>query len=1082
MSKGLTEQQYLLLSQLAYANIADTSEDAEKYNTMTLGEVLDKVGKNKFKTNGGITTEEFNGIIDKINDSSELRNLTLKGYQNNNKSGNYDGFVGYAFEDNEGNSYLAFRGSESNTPEGQHQGKFGVDWVDNVTMGVNGESLQFEDVKRFVNMYGRSIINPTENSKGKVYVTGHSKGGANALYACAAIDGVTGIAFDAPGIDQALSFEERMNLIKSGVVNCVINDDIVGASLFHSEKRKFCLPEITFKYTDDDGNELLGTDLNGTILGLATGHYTQAFDFDVNGEAKIGQRTKKSMIAEWITRELYLENILHGRPLSKLVDKISLLKDVERLTQIKDPLIFIQGLENMLVKMLNDIILSPIKDLKELFRLSTLLAPPRVDPLTLDLDGDGIETVGISNGVYFDLDSNGIKEKTAWLGKDDGFLVYDKNGDGIINNSQELFGDVTKLQDGTTAKSGFMALGEFDENHDGKIDKQDSIYSKLRVWRDLVQDGISENNELFTLEELGIESIDLYSKNINSKMDSGTIEVNRGSYTKKDGSKHNISELLFERDTFDSNSFDNFEVDEEVLNLPNLFGKGDLKCLSESIMADKTGELRSLVKAFVSEKKEDNRHSIFLKILYKWTGCEKIDSTSRGTNIDAKKIAVIEKFFGNKFEGVNGANPNINAAAVLENIFKQLYDNFYYQLMGQSHLKEVLPLIYGDKQLEKITGYFDSVLANNIEDGKELLYEFVSTLRTMKIEKLVDIKGLSNYYTAKSNELGFIIDSIYKVRVKGTQLNDILNGGDGDDVLDGGSGNDYLEGKAGNDIYVYKKGYGTDTINNYDPSYSTSVDILRMEDIKSIEVNFKASIDDLIIEMKDGSGNVTIKNFYSSDAYKIDRIEFSDGIKYEIKDLMNMIFKVEGTNENEIIYGSNRSDKIEGNGGEDKLYGAAGDDILDGGLGNDYLDGGAGNDTYVFGKGYGQDIIDNSSSSGSDIDVLLMKDLSFNEVTLTISNTDLIIEVNGTKDSIKVARYFENGYFSLEKIKFVDGKEMSFNDVKEYLTTVGMKLYGTSENDTIKGTSQMNWSKTEIYGKEGNDSLYGGSGNNVLYG
>ncbi|SHJ64970.1 Haemolysin-type calcium binding protein related domain-containing protein, partial [Clostridium cavendishii DSM 21758] len=124
-------------------------------------------------------------------------------------------------------------------------------------------------------------------------------------------------------------------------------------------------------------------------------------------------------------------------------------------------------------------------------------------------------------------------------------------------------------------------------------------------------------------------------------------------------------------------------------------------------------------------------------------------------------------------------------------------------------------------------------------------------------------------------------------------------------------------------------------------------------------------------------------------------------------------------------------------------------DILDGGIGNDYLDGGVGNDTYVFGKGYGQDIIDNSSSSGSDIDVLLMKNLSFNEVTLTISNTDLIIEVNGTKDSIKVARYFENGYFSLEKIKFSDNKELDVKGVQDVLENnkkQGIKAYASVNN------------------------------------
>lgn len=230
MGKELTEEQYLLLSQFAYANITDTPEQANYYKDMSFGEIIDELSTREFKDNGGITNKEFHNIMDKISQDPQLSSLTLNGYENNNKSGNYDGFVGYSFGDAEGNSYFSFRGSESNTPEGQTQGHFGIDWIDNATMGIQGKSLQFDDINKFLDKYGT----------GQIYVTGHSKGGANALYACASRNGVTGVAFDAPGIDQALSSEEIGILIKSGVVNCIIDDDVVGPLLFHSEKRKFC--------------------------------------------------------------------------------------------------------------------------------------------------------------------------------------------------------------------------------------------------------------------------------------------------------------------------------------------------------------------------------------------------------------------------------------------------------------------------------------------------------------------------------------------------------------------------------------------------------------------------------------------------------------------------------------------------------------------------------------------------------------------------------------------------------------------------------------------------------------------------
>ena len=69
-------------------------------------------------------------------------------------------------------------------------------------------------------------------------------------------------------------------------------------------------------------------------------------------------------------------------------------------------------------------------------------------PLIVDLDGDGIETVGVSEGVYFDHDGNGFAEKSGWVGKDDGILVRDINNNGTIDNGTELFGNNSVLSSG----------------------------------------------------------------------------------------------------------------------------------------------------------------------------------------------------------------------------------------------------------------------------------------------------------------------------------------------------------------------------------------------------------------------------------------------------------------------------------------------------------------------------------------------------------------------------------------------------------------------------------------------------------
>ncbi len=88
-------------------------------------------------------------------------------------------------------------------------------------------------------------------------------------------------------------------------------------------------------------------------------------------------------------------------------------------------------------------------------------------------------------------------------------MVRDINNDGIINDGTEVFGDYTIKQDGTRAKHGFDALADLDENKDGKIDNQDSLFAQLKVWQDKNKDGISQKEELQNLTDLNIQSLNL---------------------------------------------------------------------------------------------------------------------------------------------------------------------------------------------------------------------------------------------------------------------------------------------------------------------------------------------------------------------------------------------------------------------------------------------------------------------------------------------------------------------------------------------------------------------------------------------
>jgi Ca2+-binding RTX toxin-like protein len=155
-------------------------------------------------------------------------------------------------------------------------------------------------------------------------------------------------------------------------------------------------------------------------------------------------------------------------------------------------------------------------------------------PIALDLDGDGVELINKEDSrAYFDVKGNGFRSNVGWVGADDAFLAIDKDGNGKIDQSDELsFALWTAAPDDTDLDA---LKSVFDTNHDNKIDVSDDLFGQMRVWQDANGDGVTDAGELKTLAQAGITSLNLTAAQTDWASGGNHI-TGFTTYTKTDGS------------------------------------------------------------------------------------------------------------------------------------------------------------------------------------------------------------------------------------------------------------------------------------------------------------------------------------------------------------------------------------------------------------------------------------------------------------------------------------------------------------------------------------------------------------------
>ncbi|CAM09824.1 iron-regulated protein FrpC [Neisseria meningitidis FAM18] len=829
------------------------------------------------------------------------------------------------------------------------------------------------------------------------------------------------------------------------------------------------------------------------------------------------------------------------------------------------------------------------------------------DPLALDLDGDGIETVATKgfSGSLFDHNRDGIRTATGWVAADDGLLVRDLNGNGIIDNGAELFGDNTKLADGSFAKHGYAALAELDSNGDNIINAADAAFQTLRVWQDLNQDGISQANELRTLEELGIQSLDLAYKDVNKNLGNGNTLAQQGSYTKTNGTTAKMGDLLLAADNLHSRFKDKVELTAEQAKAANLAGIGRLRDLREA--AALSGDLANMLKAYSAAETKEAQLALLDNLIHKWaetdsnwgkkspmrlstdwtqTANEGIaltpsqvaqlkknalvslsDKAKAAIDAARDRIAVLDAYTGQDSNTLYYMSEEdaLNIVKVTNDTYDHLAKNIYQNLLFQTRLQPYLNQISFKMENDTFTLDFSGLVQafNHVKETnpQKAFVDLAEMLAYGELRSWYEGRRLMADYVEEAKKAGKFED-YQKVlgqetvallaKTSGTQADDILQnvgfghnknvslyGNDGNDTLIGGAGNDYLEGGSGSDTYVFGKGFGQDTVYNYDYAIGRK-DIIRFTDgITADMLTFTREGNHLLIKAKDGSGQVTVQSYFQNDgsgAYRIDEIHFDNGKVLDVAtvkelvqqstdgsdrlyayqsgntlngglgddylygadgdDLLNgdagndSIYSGNGNDTlnggegNDALYGYNGNDALNGGEGNDHLNGEDGNDTLIGGAGNDYLEGGSGSDTYVFGKGFGQDTVYNYDYATGRKDIIRFTDgITADMLTFTREGNHLLIKAKDGSGQVTVQSYFQNdgsGAYRIDEIHFDNGKVLDVATVKELVqqsTDGSDRLYAYQSGNTLNGGLGDDY----LYGADGDDLLNGDAGNDSIY-
>ncbi|MGB8598821.1 MAG: calcium-binding protein [Burkholderiales bacterium] len=742
-------------------------------------------------------------------------------------------------------------------------------------------------------------------------------------------------------------------------------------------------------------------------------------------------------------------------------------------------------------------------------------------PIVIDLDGNGLDFKGLNDSnVFFDVNADGVRHHTAWVGAGDGLLAIDRNNDGKVNSGSEI----AFVRDKQGARTDLEGMLAFDSNHDGIFSRLDDKWGQFGVWQDANQNGISDVGEFKKLDDAGIASINLTSDGQFSSVNGVTIHGTT-QFTRINGTTGQAADVTL--------PYTNQVQTTDTQGTPTVS--------AQPAFPAPQGPL-------VGTDAKDLIMGTALNDIINAKGGNDVVSAGDGNDVINGGIGDDILSGGGDNDMINGGeghdyldggngNDVLLGAEGNDAIYGRVGNDILFGNEGNDEIDggEGNDVLSGDTGNDALIGnsgndalfggegndilagggdhdLLDGGLGNDYLDGGTgademkagagddvYLVDNVGDTVTEAADAGIDTVKSTITYTLGDNLDNLTLTGAAAINGTGNAMANILTGNSAANTLTGGLGDDVYVVSTGDSV-IENINEGTDTvISDVDWTLGANLESLALTGTANLKGTGN-QLDNTLIgnagnNLLDGGVGVdAMIGGKGSDTYIVDNpgdrvTEFADEGIDMVKSSIS--YTLAGYVENLVLTGSDALNAT-GNSMNNTLIGNVGNNVLDGGVGADLMQGGAGNDTYIV-DSIGDFVAEKTNEGIDTVQSSVNYALSANVENLVLTGTGNLFGIgnaldnsltgnaganllDGGRGADTMAGGAGNDTYVIDNagdvvIENIDGG----NDTVQ--SSINSILGANVENLVLTGTADLNGSGNEL-----NNTLTGNSGNNVLDG